>query len=260
MLPDEKPDMDRKIVIATVTLLLIVAALLSAGCTSGSGGGNGGGNGNGLANGSENVTGNGNGGGGGNRYGGGNGGGNGNGGIANVTPGATGTLDAAETADILFLREEEKLARDAYEYFYDQFGMQVFQNIAQSEQSHMDAVGTLIDRYGLDDPAQSGAGEFTNATLQGMYDTLTAEGSASKTAALQVGAQIEETDIVDLQEALGRTDNAGIRQVYTSLMQGSENHLRAFVRNLDQSGTEYQPVVLSEEDYETVINGGTLSG
>jgi hypothetical protein len=217
--------MDRKIVIAT--LFLVVAALVSAGCTGGGGGG-------------------------GNRYGGGNGGG------ANVT-GAAGTLDAAETADVLYLREEEKLARDAYEYFYGLFGMQVFQNIAQAEQSHMDAVKTLIDRYGLEDPAQSGAGEFTNATLQEMYDTLTAEGSASKTAALQVAARIEETDIVDLQEALARTDNAGIEQVYTSLMQGSESHLRAFVRNLDQSGTEYRPVVLSEEEYETVVNGGTLT-
>lgn len=217
---DDPHPMDRKIVIAA--LLLIVAALVSAGCTSGSGGGN--------------------------RYGGGG---------ANVT---TGSLDAAEAVDVLYLREEEKLARDSYDYFYDKFGMQVFQNIAQAEQTHMDAVGTLIDRYGLEDPAQSGAGEFTNATLQEMYDMLTAEGSASKTAALQVGARIEETDIVDLQEALGRTDNAEIEQVYTSLMQGSENHLRAFVKNLDQSGTEYQPAVLSEEEYETVVNGGTLVG
>lgn len=171
----------------------------------------------------------------------------------------SGGLNATEEADILYLREEEKLARDAYTSFYDLFGLQIFENIAQSEQTHMDAVKTLIDRYDLDDPAQAEAGQFTNKSLQEMYDTLTTEGAASETAALRVAATIEETDIVDLQEALGRTDNADVTQVYTSLMQGSENHLRAFVRNLGQSGIEYVPVVLSEEDYERIIGGGTLS-
>jgi len=97
--------------------------------------------------------------------------------IAAIPPGS---LNATEAADILYLREEEKLARDTYNYFYGLFGAQVFLNIAGSEQTHMDAVATLIERYGLDDPARPNAGELTNATLQAMYDRLTAEGSASQ--------------------------------------------------------------------------------
>ncbi|QYZ79187.1 DUF2202 domain-containing protein [Methanofollis formosanus] len=213
--------MDRKTILIA---LLIIAALFSAGCTGG----------------------------GGERQG------NGPGDGPQITAGISGGLNATEEADILYLREEEKLARDAYTSFYDLFGMQIFENIAQSEQTHMDAFKTLIDRYGLDDPAQAEAGRFTNESLQEMYDTLTTEGAASETAALRIAATIEETDIVDLQEALGRTDNADITQVYTSLMQGSENHLRAFVRNLGQSGIEYVPVVLAEEEFETIIGGGTL--
>lgn len=208
--------MDGKIILA---VLLIVPALLAAGCTGG--GGQGGG------------------------------------------PQVTGTIpggpDENEAADILYLREEEKLARDSYTYFYDLFGTQAFHTIAQSEQTHMDAVRTLINRYGLDDPVRPEAGKFTNSTLQQMYDTLTAEGSASETDAFRVAARIEETDIADLREALGRTERADIRQVYTSLMQGSENHLRAFVRNLERSGVNYRPVVLSEEEYDVVVGGGTLS-
>jgi len=42
-------------------------------------------------------------------------------------------------------------------------------------------------------------------------------------------------------------------------MQGSENHLRAFVRNLGQWGVDYRPVVLQEEDFKEIIDGGTLS-
>jgi hypothetical protein len=219
--------MEPKTVITTV---LIVAALFSAGCTGGDGGG---------------------------QYrnqGGGNGGG------ASITAIPAGSLNATEAADILYMREEEKLARDSYTYFYGLLGAQIFSNIAESEQTHMDAVATLINRYGLDDPASPTAGTFTNATLQALYDRLTAEGSASEIAALEAAALIEETDIADLQTATARTDNADARQVYASLMQGSENHLRAFVRNLGQWGVEYRPVVLSEEDYKTVINGRTLSG
>jgi hypothetical protein len=218
--------MEPKTVITTV---LIVAALFSAGCTGGDGG----------------------------QYG--NQGG-GNGGGSSITAIPAGSLNATEAADILYIREEEKLARDSYTYFYGLLGAQIFSNIAESEQTHMDAVATLIDRYGLEDPASPTAGAFTNATLQAMYDQLTAEGSASETAALAVAARIEETDIVDLQTATARTDNADVRQVYASLMQGSENHLRAFVRNLGQRGVDYRPIVLFEEDYETIINGGTLSG
>ncbi|MDD3621491.1 MAG: DUF2202 domain-containing protein [Methanofollis sp.] len=209
--------MGRKLI---AIMFLLISALLSAGCTGGGGEGQG----------------------------------DGKGGAPHVTGSVPGGLDANEEADIFYLREEEKLARDAYTYFCDLFGAQIFERIAESEQTHMDAVLTLIDRYGLEDPAQAEAGKFTNETLQEMYETLTTRGAASETEALAVAAEIEETDIVDLQEALARTDNPEITQVYTSLMQGSENHLRAFVRNLRQLGVDYQPVVLSEEEFETIIS------
>ena len=36
---------------------------------------------------------------------------------------------------------------------YKMWGLTIFSNIASSEQKHMDAIKTLLDRYGLDDPA-----------------------------------------------------------------------------------------------------------
>jgi len=55
---------------------------------------------------------------------------------------------------LTYIREEEKLARDVYLYLYDMWGSSIFDNISVSEQAHMDAIKTLIDRYGLDDPAE----------------------------------------------------------------------------------------------------------
>lgn len=165
--------------------------------------------------------------------------GNGNGGNSAGNGGNTGTqlqqlqsipaseLSAEETAGLLFMREEEKLARDVYNQLYSLWGQPVFQNIASSEQTHMDQVKLLMDRYALTDPALA-PGKFTDANLQALYDQLIAQGSVSVTDALKVGALVEQTDINDLQSRLAQTDNADIQLVYNNLMSASYNHLNAF--------------------------------
>ena len=97
---------------------------------------------------------------------------------------------------------------------------------------HTASIKTLLDRYGVADPAAGKkAGEFADPKLAALYQDLIAEGSASLAAALKVGQKIEELDIKDLDERLARTNNADIKAVYTNLRRGSENHLRAFTGN-----------------------------
>jgi hypothetical protein len=104
-------------------------------------------------------------------------------------------LTAAEAEGLIYMREEEKLARDVYLALYEQWGMPVFQNIAGSEQAHMDSVLMLLDQYELADPAAGkGAGEFTNPLFQSLYEQLAAQGGLSQADALKVGATIEELD------------------------------------------------------------------
>jgi len=174
---------------------------------------------------------------------------------------APGDLDDTEAEGLLFMREEEKLARDVYITLYDLWGTAVFDNIASSEQTHMDAIKTLLDRYSLEDPAAGqGVGEFTNPDLQALYDQLVAQGSQSLVEALRVGAAIEEIDILDLQEYIAQTDNADLQQVYQSLLQGSENHLRAFVSVLERQGESYQPQYFSQEAYDAIISADSGRG
>jgi len=76
-------------------------------------------------------------------------------------------IGADEIEGLLFMREEEKLARDVYLTLYDQWNLSIFKNIAASESAHMDAILTLLERYGIDDPAAGkDVGEFTNPDLQ----------------------------------------------------------------------------------------------
>jgi len=164
-------------------------------------------------------------------------------------------IDDLETASLLYMREEEKLARDVYLTLNEQWDKKVFTNISESEQRHMDAIKLLLDRYDLDDPAEGQpVGTFTNPDLQQLYDLFIEQGSASLVEAYTVGATIEETDLVDIQDALdNEVDNEDIIMVYEHLKAASANHLKAFVRNLDKQGVTYEPQFLSQEDYDTYI-------
>jgi hypothetical protein len=178
-----------------------------------------------------------------------------------LPPASLDGLSDIEKAGLSYMREEEKLAHDVYAVFYSLYQTQNFQNISQSELTHADAVKTLIDRYGIHDPASSEPGVFTNPDLQAMYHELLSMGSQSLGDALKVGAEIEEIDILDLQKYMAETDNADIRQVYESLLTGSENHLRAFVAKLQkETGENYVPQYLSLEVFQAIIDENTQVG
>jgi hypothetical protein len=141
---------------------------------------------------------------------------------------------------LTYMREEEKLARDVYLFLYDKWGSRIFKNISASEQTHMDAIKTLLLRYGLPDPVTDNErGEFDNSYLQDLYFYLTTQGSISIVEAFEVGVLIEETDIDDLNAAMASTKRKDIKTVYSNLLQGSLNHLKAFVSNLAVNGVLY---------------------
>ena len=164
------------------------------------------------------------------------------------------SLSATEASDLTFQREEEKLARDVYLTLYDTWDARIFSNIAtRAEQRHTDVMKMLLDKYLLPDPAQPGIGTFTNSALQSKYAELVAKGLVSYVEALYVGAFIEELDMVDLQHAIDNTTRVDLRTAYRNLMEGSKNHLRAFVSSLDLQGITYAPVLLSRELYDAII-------
>jgi hypothetical protein len=179
-----------------------------------------------------------------------------------VTQPPQGELTSDESAGLLFMREEEKLAHDVYLFLFNQWGVNIFQNIAKSEQTHTDSVKTLLDYYSLSDPAAGkAAGEFTNPTLQGLYDQLTAQGSQSLADAIKVGGAIEEIDILDLQKQTALTTHADIQLVYQNLEKGSRNHLRSFSNTLaKQTGETYQPQYLTSEAYQAIIGTASETG
>lgn len=170
-----------------------------------------------------------------------------------------GTLSAAEAERLVFLREEEKLARDVYRA---QAALgQPFVNIATSEQRHMDSVLVLLDAYGIDDPAAGQAeGAFTNAALQALHDDLVTQAAASPAAALAVGAEIEEIDLGDLEDAEAASAHADVIATYDQLARGSRNHLRAFYGALSAAGVAYAPRHLDEATFTAIVSSPREQG
>ena len=161
-----------------------------------------------------------------------------------------------EANGLIFMREEEKLARDTYNTLFAKWGTRVFNNIAQSEQRHTDAIKLLLDKYELEDPVKNDTqGVFVNQDLQNLYNTLIAKGDSSLVDALLVGALIEEVDILDIQKELDEhVDNEDIALVYDNLLNGSYNHLRAFVKNLSRQGITYEPKLIPLDMYNSIVN------
>ncbi len=163
-------------------------------------------------------------------------------------------LSRQEIEDLQFLKEEEKLARDVYLFSYDLYGQKIFQNIANSEQSHMNSVSAIMKKYGLKDLALTERGEFSNAVLQGLYVDLTSLASRSMEEALIVGATIEDLDINDLNTFIENTNHSDVEVMYNKLNCGSRNHLRAYIKNLGNINVIYDPQFISIEEFDGIIN------
>jgi len=167
------------------------------------------------------------------------------------------SLTEEEKNDLLFMREEEKLARDVYLTLFEKWGTPVFANIATSEQQHMDAMLILLNTYKLPDPAAATVvGEFVNTELQELYDALIQRGNQSVLEALKVGGIIEETDIEDINAAIETSRLAKIDSVYENLLEGSYNHLRAFAKQITSlTGESYVAQVVSQDIVDAILAG-----
>ncbi len=173
-------------------------------------------------------------------------------------PGNGGTFVAitdSEKSDLLFLREEEKLARDVYLYTYDKYGQSISLNISNSEQTHMDRVLSILTKYGVSDPAHPDRGVFNDSLLQSIYNDLISKVDSSLLDGMIVGAIIEDLDIHDIQGFLQRTSKTDLVNLYESLMCGSRNHLRSYYSSITSLNSSYSPQYISQSEFDAIIAG-----
>jgi hypothetical protein len=192
---------------------------------------------------------------------------------------STKLLDANEETHLVFMREEEKLARDVYIKLSIMYpDSAVFGNIDDSEQRHTDSVRDKLLQYNIEDPnTNDNVGIFTGSDygwyFTEKYEELIDRGAKSEFDALYVGAFIEELDMLDINQCpkvivetqpditdvseCGKvyTDNPDIQRLYEHLLEGSENHLVAYVKQIEAESGEgsYQAQVLPQELVDQIL-------
>jgi hypothetical protein len=164
--------------------------------------------------------------------------------------------DEALAADLIYLREEEKLARDVYTTLYASSRLTPFANISGSEQAHTDQVARLLALMGIPDPVvDDTVGAFVNGDLARLYAELVAAGQPSAVAALTVGATIEDLDIFDIRAMMARTDDPAALALYANLQCGSRGHLRVFVSQLTSRGASYTARFMTQAEVDAIVEG-----
>lgn len=163
-------------------------------------------------------------------------------------------LSEKEISAILYMREEEKLARDVYRTLYAIWPSNVFYNIPVSEEGHMDVFGQLITQYRLEDPIKNNAeGVYSNPVFTRLFQELTKKGRKSYVDALKVGALIEDKNMHNLIAHGSETEKADLKMVYSTVLAQSQRHMAAFIRNLRREGGAYSPKYITQEQFKEAL-------
>ncbi len=166
---------------------------------------------------------------------------------------------AAGPGDLIRLYEEEILAHDLYvalgEIHPD---VMPLRNIPRSELMHRDALAAILKSEGIKLPTPADGRRFVSEGLDETFAKWLAEGKRSAGDACRVGVRLEDFDIVDLRKA--QTDFPAHMEVLAQLEAASNNHLRAFHRNLTARGGEYSPEALSADDLKAILTGDGNGG
>ena len=162
---------------------------------------------------------------------------------------------AAAPADLIRLYEEEILAHDLYVALARKHpDVMPLQNIPQSERMHREALAEVLKSEGIALPTPPKGRRFVSNGLDETFVKWRAEGRTSVAAACRVGVRLEEHDIVDLRKA--QTDFPAHKEVLAQLEAASNNHLRAFHRNLTaRDGDAYQPEALTPAEMKAILEG-----
>ncbi len=161
---------------------------------------------------------------------------------------------ATGPATLIRLYEEEILAHDLYVALSEKFpDVMPLQNIPHSELRHREALAAVLKADGIEVPKPQEGHRFVTAGLDETFAQWLADGQKSVADACRAGVRLEDHDIAELRQA--QTDFPAHKEVLAQLEAASNNHLRAFHRNLTARGGAYTPEALPAADFKAILAG-----
>lgn len=120
---------------------------------------------------------------------------------------------------LTYAMEDELLARDEYEKITGKYGeIRPFSNIIEAEKRHIEYLEPLLKKYGVEYPVIPENAVVLPKSLEEAY---------------HIGVEAEVANIEMYEKFLKNELPEDIREVFIRLKKGSENHLRAFERQLN---------------------------
>lgn len=166
---------------------------------------------------------------------------------------------AADPADLIRLYEDEILAHDLYAALGKVHpDIRPFQNIPHSEKRHREVMAEILEQEGIAIPKAPKGRRFVTEGLDRTFRQWLREGRRSEIDACRVGVRLEDHDIAELRAA--QTAFPAHRAALANLEAASNNHLRAFHRNLTSRGGEYQAEALPAADLSAIVEGEMQRG
>ncbi|HMS63804.1 MAG TPA: DUF2202 domain-containing protein [Ignavibacteria bacterium] len=178
-----------------------------------------------------------------------------------TTPKIYSQYSEEEKNGLLYTLQEEKAAYDFYKSMFEKYNQKVFGNVMDAEKSHMQHVTDVINELNIDASViDLTPGQFTNKDVNNIYEEMMKIGAFSFSDALRAAARYEENDILDLRKFYSKAENEKIKALYDCLDKATQNHMRAFAKNLKSEDIIYNPTVLTADEYNEIINSKNQSG
>lgn len=170
---------------------------------------------------------------------------------------SSGTNDKNEYKDnrdlFLKLYQEEKMVYDLLGEFHERWSLSVFYSVQQREARHVWCVERIMDNYGYNYKTNSNTGSYQDKEIQKIYDELTVKGCISDLAALETAAFIKEKYIYQLRQRIRYQEDGYVVKVIFLMESAAQSHLRAFVKSIKLSGSEYTPQFFTDEEFSSIL-------
>ena len=165
----------------------------------------------------------------------------------------TSQLSEKEIITITQLIGKEKIAKEVYENFYEQYQNNLFGNIAKRKQKHIEIWKNILEKQNITVLENESLEETENLKNQ-----LISEGT-DEISALKTVLKIEELNINDIYLVRRNSGKSAIREAANGIECGTKNHLFVYYRALKEKNSDYKNQFLTGKQFKNIVNGAVNS-
>lgn len=162
-------------------------------------------------------------------------------------------LNEKEITTITQLIGKEKIAKDVYENFYQQYKNNLFGNIAKRKQKHIDIWKNILAKQNISVDENDAVAETENLKNQFISEGI------DEISALRTALKIEELNLNDIYTVRRNSSKFAIREAANGIECGTKNHLFVFYRALKEKHENYNHQYISGKKFNNIVNGAVTS-